>query len=224
VLTSGVLAVLLAAWSAGGELGLRHEPGVESKMLVTGLADFGLGSRVSLDAGLSFSLFQNSGINVYELGAGVKPLGTERLAIEARVQHQQWSGWQAGENRAFALVRVEPLRRVRLELGAAYRVPLFDGYASPFNWHGDAPEWNYVYGLEWMFLARERFSAAVFLANSGRLTLYNPQQFPFGLSGEWRFSPGWLATARLATAINGFSAALVSFSELDLDVGVVRAF
>jgi len=207
-------------------LGYRHESGVESKLLVTGLADADIGSRVRLSAGLGFSLFENSGVTGYGLGVSVMPPGSDRLAIEAAAQHQQWSDWRAGENRVLAYVRVGPLPRLRLNVGAALRAPSFDTthYWSPCEWRSDAPEWNLLYGIDWTFFERAGWSLSAFIANHDRFTVHDPQQFPLGLRVQYDVGAGCAVTARASTAISGFSGMLLTFSEAEFEAGVRREF
>lgn len=227
---TAVVLVVSVSWAGRftptALLGFRHEPGVETRMLVTGLVDASLNPRLDLDAALGLGFMQNNGIAGYGLGARVQPLAFRRLFVEARVQHQQWPDWRAGENRVLGLVRAGVLRRVRLSLGVAYRVPVFDpaSYASPFQWQGDAPEWNLLYGINWTFLERRRLSAVAFVQNSGRMTLHNPQQVPLGLYGSYQLARGYSIRARASSGIVGISGALVSFSEFVFEAGVSRAF
>jgi hypothetical protein len=230
VCLTAVVLVVSVSWAGRFTpavlLGFRHEPGVETKMLVTGLADASLNPRLDLDAALGLGFMENNGIAGYALGARVQPLATRRLFVEARIQHQQWSDWRAGENRVLGLVRAEVSRRVRLSLGAAYRVPVFDPacFASPFQWQSDAPEWNLLYGINWTFIERRRLSAFAFIANSDRMTLHNPQQVPLGLYGSYQLARGCSLCARARSGIVGISGALVSFSEFVFEAGVSRAF
>jgi hypothetical protein len=226
----GVAALALSAGAArftpSVSLGWRHEPGVESKMLVSGLAGYEPCRYARLAAGLGLSLFQHNGINAYALGASALPLGNDRLSIDVAVQHQQWSDWQAGENRLLGSVHAAPLSRLNLRLGAAYRAPVFDpgSYASPFHWHSEVSEWNLLYGIDWCFYSREPYSASVLVSNFELLSQHNAQQFPFGLRGQYSSSGGYMVSGRLSSAITGFSAALVTFSEFVFEAGVSRGF
>jgi len=229
------LLVLLAAVLATGRaepapvrpdayLGFRLEPGVETKLVLAGGAEWSFADRANLFGGLAFSAIDNPGVAHYAIGASVGVLDRVGLRLQAQVNHDEWSGWQAGENRVAAMVAAEPLRGLELGAGAAWRAPIYDSgqYHSPFNWSSEAPEWNFVYRLDWTFLDRERYEAAFWLTNIDRLTIHNPQQFPAGLRASYAAWPRWRLTARLGTDIKGLSALLFAFTEMDLRLGVAR--
>ena len=224
-----VVAAIRAAASAGpagvrpdGYLGLRFEPGVETRLLLAGGAEWDFVERASLFGGLAVGAIDNPGIARYGVGAAVRVLEKAKVRVQAQVNHDEWSGWQAGENRVAGMVAAEPLRGLELGAGMAWRAPIYDPgqYHSPFNWSSDAPEWNLVYRLDWTFLDLDRYRAAFWFSNIDRLTIHNPQQFPAGLRASYAAWPRWRLTAQLGTGIKGLSALLFAFTEMDLRLGV----
>jgi len=203
-------------------LGLRLEPGVETRLVLAGTAEWSFVERASLFGGLALGAIDNPGIARYGVGAAVRVLDKARVRVQAQVNHDEWSSWQAGENRAAGMIGAEPLRGLELGLGMAWRAPIYDPgqYHSPFNWSSDAPEWNWVYRLDWTFLDLDRYEAAFWFANIDRLTIRNPQQFPAGLRASYAAWPRWRLTAQLGTNIKGLSALLFAFTEMDLRLGV----
>jgi hypothetical protein len=205
-------------------LGFRHEPGVESKMLIGGLGDWQAHPRISVNAGAALSLIQHAGLS--RLGFGIDAWPLDFAGIAARVQHEQWNDWQAGENRLLVALTGRPVAPLRLAVGLAYRAPVFDTvrYGSPFYWRSEVPERNLLYRVELELLHTGQWQTSAWLANFDRFTVHNPQQFPFGLDAAGRLSPCLSVSARAGTAINGLSGLLLSLSELNLEVGVSRAF
>lgn len=224
-----VLAAASAAGFAGQvrvrpdvSLGFRFEPGVETRLLLAGGAEWDFGRRAGLFGGLAVGAIDNPGVARYGIGASVRIIDAPKIRLQAQVNHDEWSSWQVGENRAAGMIAAEPLRGLEIGAGLAWRVPVFDpgGYRSPFIWVSDAPEWNYVYRLDWTFLARDRVRAALWMANLDRLTIHNPQQFPFGLRASIAARPRWRLTAQLGSDIKGLSSLLFALTELDLRLGV----
>jgi hypothetical protein len=205
-----------------GYLGFRYEPGVETRLVLAGGAEWDIVERVTLFGGLAFGAIDNPGIARYGIGASLRVVDAARVRVQAQVNHDAWSSWQAGENRAAGMVAAEPLRGLELGAGLAWRAPIYDtaNYLSPFNWSSDAPEWNWVYRLDWTFLTRDNLRAAFWFANIDRLTIHNPQQFPAGLRASYAAWPHWRLTAQLGTDIKGLSALLFAFTEMDLRLGV----
>jgi hypothetical protein len=223
------LLVLVAAAAAVSarvrpdvSLRFRYEPGVETRLLLAAGAEWDFAPRATLFGGLAVGAIDNPGIARYGLGASVSIIDAAKIRLQAQVNHDEWSSWQAGENRVAGMVAAEPLRRLELSAGLAWRAPIYDAgrYHSPFAWSSDAPEWNWVYQLDWTFLALDRFQTAFWMANLDRLTIHNPQQFPFGLRGSYAAWPRWRLTAHLGSDIKGLSALLFAFTELDLRLGV----
>jgi hypothetical protein len=203
-------------------VGFRFEPGVETRLLLAGGAEWDFVERATLFGGLAFGAIDNPGIARYGVGAAVRVLDKARVRVQAQVNHDEWSGWQAGENRVAGMVSAEPLAGLEFGLGMAWRTPVYDNtkYRSPFHWSSDAPEWNWVYRLDWKFLDRQPYQAAFWFANIDRLTIHNPQQFPAGLRASYQAWPRWRLTAQLGTDIKGLSALLFAFTEMDLRLGV----
>jgi hypothetical protein len=227
------LLVLLAAVLAAGRaepapvrpdayLGFRLEPGVETKLVLAGGAEWRFAERASLFGGLALSAIDNPGVAHYGIGVAVRVLDRADVRLLTQVNHDEWLDWQAGENRVAGMVAARPLRGLELGAGAAWRAPIYDSgqYHSPFSWSSEAPEWNWVYRLDWTFLDRERYEAAFWLTNIDRLTIHNPQQFPAGLRASYAAWPRWRLTAQLGTGIKGLSALLFAFTEMDLRLGV----
>ena len=224
-----VLAAVFAAGRAepapvrpDAYFGLRLEPGVETRLVLAGTAEWSFVERASLFGGIAFGAIDNPGIARYGIGASVRVVDRADIRLRAQANHDEWSDWQVGENRVAAMVSSEPLRGLELGAGAAWRAPIYDPgqYHSPFRWSSEAPEWNLVYRLDWAFLDRERYQAAFWFANIDRLTIHNPQQFPAGLRASYAAWPRWRLTAQLGTSIKGLSALLFAFTEMDLRLGV----
>jgi len=203
-------------------LGLRFEPGVETRLLLAAGAEWDFAARASLFGGFAVGVIDNPGIARYGIGASVRVVDVAKVRLQVQVNHDEWSSWQVGENRAAGMVAAEPLRGLELGAGLAWRAPIYDSgrYRLPFNWSSDAPEWNWVYRLDWTFLTRDRVQAELWLANLDRLTIHNPQQFPFGLRASFAAQPRWQLTAQLGSDIKGLSSLLFAFTELDLRLGV----
>ncbi len=202
--------------------GLRHEQGVESKMLLTSLVRHQVAPRVGITGGVSFSLFQHNGISNLGLEADVLVTDFWHVGLTAGVQHDQWTDWRIGENRAFGTLNVEPLPRLGLGIGAAYRAPVFDPdrYQSPFHWQSDVPEWNLLYRLEWRFLHRENADASFRVSNLDRLRLYNPHHIAFQLRGLVRLNRDWNLVLHCGSGVKGLSAMLLSVTEVTIQAGV----
>lgn len=225
-----IVVALAAATSYAGVapsvlLGYRGEPGVESKMLATALADIVPVEFLRVDAGLSFNLFQHDGLGAAGMGIGAvlyKPAG---MVLRLAAQHQQWNDWKAGENRALATIEAGPMFGLEAGFGLARRVPVFgDEYWSPFAWQGDASEWNYVYRLTWRFIDRENLWLKAGFSSYDLLTVHNPQQFPLVVSGAYRLRDKLELVGNAGTAIVGYSGGLVTFHELTLNAGVKYEF
>jgi len=218
-------AASYASVAASVMLGYRGEPGVESKMLVTALADVVPVRFLKVDAGLSANLFQHDGLGGAGMGIGAvlfKPAG---LTFRLAAQHQQWNDWKAGENRALATVEAGPVFGVEAGFGVARRVPVFgDDYWSPFAWKGEASEWNCVYRLTWRFIDRESLWLKAGFSSYDLLTTHTAQQLPFVLSGGYRLRDNFELVGNAGTAIVGYSGGLVSFHELTLNAGVKHEF
>ncbi len=206
-------------------LGYRGEPGVESKMLATATADIIPIQCIKVDAGLSFNLFQNSGLGAAGMGVGAMLFRPAGLGLRFAAQHQQWNDWRVGENRALATLEAGPVLGVEAGFGLARRVPVFGGgYWSPFTWKSDAAEWNYVYRLMWQFLRKEKWWLKAGFSSYDLLSVHNPQQFPLCLNGSCFLKDNLDLVAEAGTAIVGYSGGLASFHELTLNVGVKYVF
>ncbi len=206
--------------------GYRGEPGVESKMLVTATADIVPVQYLKVDAGLSFSLFQNNGLGAVGLGLGAvlfRPVG---LTLRLAAQHQQWNDWRAGENRALAAIEAGPVFGVEAGFGIARRVPLLrvNDYLSLYVWSGSASEWNYVYRLTWKFLRRENWWLKADFSSYDLLSVHNVQQFPLCLSGSYSLKDNLDLVADVGTAVAGLSGGLAEFHEIELRAGVKYQF
>ncbi len=203
-------------------LGFRLEPGVVTKLALAGSAEWNPVECVGLFGGLALSAIDNPGIAHYGIGASVRVIDRADVRLQAQANHDEWSSWQAGENRVAAMVTAVPLSWLELGAGMAWRAPVYDPkrYHSPFSWSSEAPEWNLIYRLDWTFLERERYQVALWSANIDRLTIHNPQQFPAGLRASYAAWPRWRLTAQLGTDIKGLSALLFAFTEMDLRLGV----
>jgi len=207
-------------------LGFHEERGVESRLLATLLAELPVHERVGLNAGVCFSSIEHSGLSGLGFGASWSVADFWHLSLDAALQHEQWNDWQTGENRALVLASAVPLENLTAGAGLAWRATVFgaDRYRLPFFWQSDVAEFNLLYRLEWRFLRRGRFDAAAFVSNVDLLQVRNPQQFPFGLSGSYRFAPGFTLNARCASAINGLSGLLISANEITAELGVKHGF
>ena len=203
-------------------LGFRYEPGVETRLLLASSAEWDFIERAKLFGGFAVGAIDNPGIAHYGIGVSAKVIDFAKLRIQAQANHDEWSSWQVGENRATGMVTFEPLRRLELGIGLAWRAPIYDPdqYRSPFKWSSQAPEWNWVYRLDWTFFTRDGIQVALWSANLDRLTIHNPQQFPSGLRASYAAWSCWRLTAQIGTAIKGLSALLFRYTEMDLRLGV----
>lgn len=198
---------------------------MESKLLASAQADVEPVSYLKLDAGLSFNLFQNNGLGAVALGVGAVAYDRIKLTLRLAVQHQQWTDWQAGENRVLATLEAGPVYGLDAGLGLVQRVPVFgDKYWSPLVWSGGAEEWNLLYRLRWKFIERENWWLRAGFSSYDRYTAHNPQQFPFEVDGAYRLKGNVELAARAGTAIVGLSGLLMSFHEVELNAGVGYAF
>jgi hypothetical protein len=219
-------AAALAQFRAapGLSLGFRHEQGVETRLVLAGSVVVPAGSRVELQAAAAAGVLDNPGIAAYGVGAGVVLFEPRKLHLAIGLEHEQWNDWQAGENRVLGMLAGCPVRSLELGVGAMRRAPVFDPtrYASPFHWTSAVPEWNLLYFVDWTFLRPAGAELALRIANQGLLQVHNPQQFPFCLRGMVPMGSGWRATALVGSAVNGFSGPMITFSELDAQLGVNR--
>ena len=207
-------------------LWFRHEPGVETRVLLDGVVGIDFGGQAQAFGGLSVSALNNPGIAHYGIGGRVVALDPIRLGLQVQANHDEWSDWQIGENRIGAAIFVRPLSTLDLAVGLAWRLPLFiaDQYHSPFVWTSEAAELNYLYRVDWTFLRRKDLALGIWVANYDLFTIRNPAQIPFGVSsGCWAGHHCWLS-ARLGSDIKGLSGLLLSLGELDGQVGVLYAF
>lgn len=221
------LGLLLAAAPGGSlDFGWQHETGVMSRATVTVSAWFPVTDRLALDAGAGFSLFEHRGLAAW--GAGARFTFIERWRIAARVacQHEQWNDWRAGENRVIGTVQARPFRPVELEIGLAWRAPVFDPetYWSPLAWSSDVPELNIVYRLDWRFLEGPGWDVSVGAASFDGLHLRNPQHAGLYLVGRHRLDDGWRLFGRFGTAVKGVSSPLLSADGFTARLGVERDF
>jgi len=208
----------------GVDWGLRHEAGVETRLLLTGLAEYRLCPRFVLSGLGAWAGLDNPGIARYGLAAGFQ-FWEKRATIELELMHEEWSDWQTAENRLLGIVDVQPMARLGLGAGAAWRCPVIGPgrYHSPFLWQSAAAELNLAYRLWWEFLNRPAASAAVYLANADRFSFHTPQQLPLGLRLSIRRGPNTVS-AQLGTALVGLSGLLLSWTELSCHLGMSREF
>lgn len=178
-----------------------------------------------VDAGLSLNLFQNNGLGAAHLGLAAEVYSPAHLTLRLAGQHQQWTDWQAGENRLLVVFEAGPLYGLDAGAGLVRRVPVFgDRYSSPLVWSSDAAEWNFLYRLRWKFIQRENWWIRAGLSSYDRFTAHNPQQFPLEADGAYRLRDGLELAGLVSTAIVGYSGGLASFHDLDLSVGVRHDF
>lgn len=205
-------------------LGMRYEPGVELQGQVSFRAIWHPEGRFRAFGGLSLGILDNAGPGSYGLGAAVRLIDPGQVGLSLAANHNDWSDWQVGENRVSALVSGQPLPSLHLAAGLAWRAPVFDTaqFRSPFAWRSPAPEWNYLYRIDWRVLTRDPVTLDVWLANIDQLTVHTAQQFPFGLYGTWNFGARDLLTLRLGSDIKGLSGLLFSLGELDVRIGVAH--
>ncbi|MEO0085970.1 MAG: hypothetical protein ABIK37_05005 [candidate division WOR-3 bacterium] len=225
-MASALLLCLLALHSgrvsAAAEVGLRHEPGVETRLLLSALAHYRPLPQLALTSQATLAGLDNTGLASYGLGVVLQPLPGLPLQAALEAAHQQWSEWQTGENRASGLLTADPRPRFRLGVGAAWRVPLTGRgrWDSPLHWHSDMPEWNLVYLVCWHFLSYRDWHLAAFLSNLDRYGLTTPQQLPFGLEAAHHVRSQLLVQARVAASIKGLSGPLGSLGSISASVGV----
>ena len=194
-------------------------------MLAAAQADIEPVPFLKVDAGLSFNLFQNNGLGAAGLGVGAAFDIPGDLTIRIAGQHQQWTGWQAGENRLLLVLEAGPVHGFDAGIGAVQRVPVFgDKYWSPFVWSGGAAERNFLYRLRWKFIQRESWWLRAGFSSYDCFTAHDPSQFPLEADGAYRLKSGLEVTALASTAIVGYSGGLASFHEFEVDIGVRREF
>lgn len=224
-----MLTLLAAAGQAAVvssvSLGYRGEPGVESKLLAAFHADILPVRFLRIDAALSFNFLENSGPGAAAVGVGADIYEPVGLKLGLAGQHQQWTDWQAGENRLLVVLEAGPLYGFDASAGLVRRVPVFgDKYRSPFIWTGDAAEWNFLYRLRWRLVRRENWWLRAGLSSYDRLTVHTPQQLPMAADGAYRLGSDLELVGLVSTAIVGYSGGLVSFHEVELRAGVRYEF
>lgn len=204
------------------QLGYRVEPGVEQKGFAV------LGGRVmvnnwfALDAGVYGNSGENSGLGGYALSGEFGLPEASDLNLRLGVQHEEWRGWQAGENRAFFMFQLTGLGRFEGGTGIAWRQGVFGTarYQQPWVFSGPAGEWNLLYQVKWTVWQKGTGELGLFLSNINRHQIYNPQMFPFGVRAGYPVAPNWLMFGIVQSAVKGFSAALFSFSPVEVCLGV----
>jgi hypothetical protein len=168
----------------------------------------------------------NPGLAGYGIDAELRLAQLWQLRLEAGAAHEHWRDWQAGENRVFGLLAASPLPCLELGAGLLFRVPVTSPtrYASPFHWQSEVPEWNFAYRADWTLLRRGSAELGLRLTNQDLLVASNPQQLPVSLHGRYAIDPHWQARAGCGTAVTGLSGPILALSELNLELGVSRAF
>jgi hypothetical protein len=206
-------------------VGIRYEAGVESKALVSIHASQPLLSFLNIHAGVGLGLFQHDGLSDYGLGFRVRALRLAGIEFDASFRHNQWNDWRIGENRVMATAHSTPLRTLHLGAGIAYRAPRFgDGFASPFAWDTDMPEWNMVYELDWTFLSIAPVDAILTVSNVDLLQMSAPSLVPLQVSAKAGLVPDWDLLFRCGTGIKGLSSLLLSVSQVTAELGVRHEF
>ncbi len=228
IMLSGLVPLLLltvnSSRGSGQTLlaGWHCEKGVESKLLATISSDFRARTGFSISTGIAFSALQHSGLS--RLGLTLSPLVCPFWEFRPQLgfQHEQWNDWQTGENRAYLLLTAQPLSRLELKLGLAYRAPIYSPahYWRPWYYRREAAELNLLYGLRYSLLDTLRFTVETALGNVNLLEMYNPQQFPLGLTCLWRLSPNWQLVSHWAAGFTGVSAALISLNRFTGEIGI----
>lgn len=225
-MTAAFVACLILAHpdllSVRVDAGIRHEPGVETRVLLSPMVRYQALPQLDFSGQVTFSGLDNSGLAGYRLGMHLKPVRLVPIAFEFELAHQEWSDWLTGENRICGIVTAEPSSDLRLGAGAAWRVPLAgrDRWNSPLNWHGDMPEWNLAYLIRWRLLTTQTWDLTAFLTNIDSYGMDTPQQFPFGLESAYRVSSRLLVQTRMTASIKGLSGPLGSLGALTAGVGV----
>ncbi|MFO7637941.1 MAG: hypothetical protein R6X14_01345 [bacterium] len=205
-------------------LGLRHEPGVETRLPLALSATLAPLPSLRASGALGFNLARPPLPDRFALETGWTPL--PRLELAAGTVLRRWPAWRAGENTAFLSARVEALPRLALEAGIARRVPLLDttGWWLPFAWGGALAEWNLVYGIGWQVVDRPGFGLRVETGNCEPLAIRTPDLLNLVVRAEKRLRPGLTGIARLAGEAKGFSSVLAAFGAVELEIGVRHEF
>lgn len=205
-------------------LGLRHEPGVETRLPLTLAGELTPAPRTRLAAGIAADLLRPGLPDRFAFEAGREIGGRAEVAVGVKVRH--WPDWRVGENLAFAVARLEPRPGLEFEAGIARRVPVLDTHRwrSPLVWTGPLAEWNVVYGVGWRFLDHPRLGLAVRTGNRGMMDLRTPGLIGIRFDAASRLGPGLTAIASLAGEIKGLSAALAELGAVGVELGVRRGF
>lgn len=224
-MTSALLIFLAQAFpgplSGTTDLGLRHEPGVETRLLLAVTARYPVQPLAAVSGHIALAALDNSGLASFGLGLHLAPLPRTPAAVELNVTHDQWPDWQAGENRFSGVVTAEPVPGLQLGFGAAWRVPLSDGHwSSPFVWRSDWPEWNLAYRIRWRFLNLPNWRVAAFAANLDGYGMPAAQQLPVGIEVTARLKHRLSLYWRIASSIKGLSGPLISLGDADARIGV----
>ena len=209
---------------ARATLGLRHEPGVETRLPLALAGELTPAPRTRLTVGVAANLLRPGLPDRFAFEAGREIGGRAEVAAGMKTRH--WPDWRVGENTAFAVARVEPRPGLELAAGIARRVPVLDTlrWRSPLVWTGPLAEWNVVYGVGWRFLDHPRLGLAVRTGNREMMDLRTPSLVGVRFDAATRLGPGLTATASLAGEMKGLSAALAEFGAVGAELGVRRDF
>lgn len=225
LLAAVLLPVLcVGAGNAAIWAGFRHEPGVETRALFTGRADWRPLEPLALGAELGFGTIDNPGLARAGLSARVRLLRRPDLGVSLGLAREQWPDWQAAEHRLTLQLDCSPLQSLTLGLGLARRAPLLgDGWQNPLDWSSPVAEWNLRYLLDWRFIANRRLSAGAYLGDLTDIFPPAPQQAPVGLHAAYELGRGWQLLGEAGAATKGLSGLLFSIGEVRCRIGVGRA-
>jgi hypothetical protein len=222
-----ILACVLPALGAGNAAlfaGLRHEPGVETRLLAIGHAGWQPLPPLTITANLGAALAGNPGLAHAGLSARARILARPELGFTVGVAREQWPDWRAAEHRLRLELDCSPLDRLTLGAGLARRIPVLGaGWQNPFDWSSPVAEWNLRYLVDWRFLDRPGALAGAYVGHFSDLFPPTAQQFPFGAHAALRLGPGWQLLAEAGGAMKGLSAVLFSLGEVRCRIGVGRA-
>lgn len=206
----------------GAFAGARLERGVETKG-VTGVVVQARSGRLRTASGVRWSHGEHAGLSGVSLGGTLRVMETWRGSAKLTLQHEQWSDWEIGENRALLGVEVRPGRRVTLELGLGRRWPVLDParYASAFEWKSPVPAWTPYYALDLVLVDHPRVETWLSFANRDRFSLSGPDFLGVHLFAAPLIGRRLRLVLHWATTVQGIVPIALFAKDLTFELGVL---